>query len=96
MAVESLIADEGRVSGDAIETVFRSIRPIEEIDGVDSCVWNMSGCRGHGGTVPIDSDHVGMSRQKPAVAAGRIQQTVGGRPNDPPHEPVCDLRRRIE
>ena len=96
LALELLIANERRIPSNAIKTFTCSVCPIEKIRSVDSGMGDIfDHCRNRRG-IPVHSDRVGMGCQKPAVTAGRVQQTVGRRPDNPPHEHVCDLWWRIE
>ena len=95
LALEGLVANEGRVARGAFEAFAGPRGPGEEIALVDAGPGSAAHRHGRGFGVLLDAEAVPMGGDEAPVSAGGVEKPVAVLPNHPPHEVRGDGVRRV-
>ena len=95
LAVEGLVADEGRVARGALEALAGARGPGEEVALVDAGPGSPAHRHGRGPGVLLDAEAVPVGGDEAPVSAGGVEQPVAVLSDHPPDEVRNDGVRRV-
>ena len=95
LAVEGLVADEGRVARGAFEALAGARGPGEEVALVDAGPGSPAHRHGRGPGVLLDAEAVPVGGDEASVSAGGVEHPVAVFPDRPPDEVRNDGVRRV-